>query len=293
MRRVCLLFLGLVAATPAVAAPPPEPIVAMLRAAGDGQLDSVASLAKRTNPQSVAEIDVLVATIKAERAEAQQRQLASQRVWEGWKAEAELGGSLSTGNSEQKGVSGRLKLDKEGLHSKHHFNAAADFSESDGEPTRERYLANYQLDRTLSDNFYLYGLLQWERDKFAGFLRRFTESLGAGWTIADSATARLDLQAGTALRQTTFIDSPDERNVNALTNLDFRWNIAPKTRLTEKAGAVFGGGNDTLFSRTALTAGLGGGLAARLSFDVTHETDPPLGRENTDTISRAGLVYSF
>ena len=53
------------------------------------------------------------------------------------------------------------------------------------------------------------------------------------------------------------------------------------------------GGNSSLFSKSAATARLAGDLSARFSFDVLHETEPPVGRERTDTISRASLVYGF
>ncbi|MEO0499919.1 MAG: DUF481 domain-containing protein, partial [Pseudomonadota bacterium] len=53
------------------------------------------------------------------------------------------------------------------------------------------------------------------------------------------------------------------------------------------------GGNSSFYSRSAATATILGDLAARLSFDIMHETDPPPTQENTDTITRASLVYEF
>jgi len=36
-----------------------------------------------------------------------------------------------------------------------------------------------------------------------------------------------------------------------------------------------------------------GSLSARFSYTVEHETNPPVGRLKTDTLSRASLVYDF
>ncbi len=51
--------------------------------------------------------------------------------------------------------------------------------------------------------------------------------------------------------------------------------------------------SNSLESTTALTTRLTGSLAARFSVNVRYESDPPLGREQTDTTTRASLVYSF
>ena len=57
--------------------------------------------------------------------------------------------------------------------------------------------------------------------------------------------------------------------------------------------AYFDSQSNTIESTTALTTRLSGALAARASFNIRTESDPPLGREQTDTTTRAALVYSF
>jgi putative salt-induced outer membrane protein len=48
-----------------------------------------------------------------------------------------------------------------------------------------------------------------------------------------------------------------------------------------------------IWNDIGLTATLAGNLAARASFRIDHHTDVPVGRENTDTITRFGLVYTM
>ena len=156
------------------------------------------------------------------------------------------------------------------------------------------FASSYQLDYRISDLWFAYGLFQWERDKFALLDRRFTESLGVGYTVLNMAPFSLVVDGGVALRQTQYI-TPDveESDVAGRVTAKFAWDIRPGLRFTEEAGGLFGGTTSTLYSRSALTVALAGALSARASFDVNYESEPPPGVESTDTITRFTLVYSF
>jgi putative salt-induced outer membrane protein len=295
LTRACCLVIGmLLLASEAVAAPVPPETERLIRTASPAQIDIVASVAKTANPNSVAEIDALVASIKADAAEMRRQRLATQGIFAGWAGEGQLGGSVTSGNTEDTAFNVGIALNREGLMWNHHINAIADFQSSDGETTREGFRVNYQLDYRISDLWYAYGLLQWERDKFAQLDRRFTESLGIGYNVLTMAPLALVVEGGVAFRQTQYI-VPDieENDVAGRVNAKFAWDIRPGLRFTEEAGGLFGGTTSTLYSRTALTAAIFGALSARASFDVNYESEPPPGVESTDTITRFALVYSF
>jgi putative salt-induced outer membrane protein len=293
-KRASLALGVLLFASQAAAAPVPSETERLIRAATSAQIDVVAAVAKTANPNSAAEIDALVASIKAGAAEMRRQQLATQSVFQGWGGEGQIGGSVTSGNTEDTAFNVGIALNREGLMWNHHVNAIADFQKSDGETTREAFRASYQLDYRISDLWFAYGLFQWERDKFALLDRRFTESLGIGYTVLRTAPLSLVVDGGVALRQTQYI-SPDreENDVAGRVTAKFGWDIRPGLRFTEEAGGLFGGSSNTLYSRTALTAAVFGALSARASFDVNYESEPPPGVESTDTITRFALVYSF
>jgi putative salt-induced outer membrane protein len=291
--RLALAALLSALAAPVAAAPLPEPVAAMLRAAGDDALATVAAVAKKANPGSTAEVDALVAEITAERTAARVARLADQGFIQGWSGEGAFGGTFTTGNTEERGIAASLAVRKEGLRWRHELEARADFQKSDGIKTRERLLAGYQGNYMLSSRLYAYGLLQWEKDQFVGYDRRFTEGAGLGWIAVNGERLRLALEAGPALRQTLYVTGVDENRVSAYGKLNLRWNISKDIAFTEEAGYLVARGNDTAFANSALTAILFGDLSARLSFDVLHETDPQAGRRNTDTITRVSVVYDF
>jgi putative salt-induced outer membrane protein len=292
--RACLVIGVLCLASQAAAAPVPPETERLIRAANPAQIDIVAAVAKTANPDSAAEIDALVASIKATAAEVRRQQLATQSVFQGWTGEGQVGGSLTSGNTEDTAVNVGVALNREGLMWAHHLNAIADFQKSDGATTREAFRVGYQLDYRISDLWFAYGLFQWERDKFALLDRRFTESLGVGYTVLRTAPLSLIVDGGVALRQTRYVmPEREESDVAGRVTAKFAWDIRPNIRFTEEAGGLFGGTTSTIFSRTALTVGLFGSFSARAAFDVNYESNPPPDVETTDTITRFALVYSF
>jgi putative salt-induced outer membrane protein len=293
-RGYCLALGAILIASQANAAPVPPETERIIRAATPTQLDAVAAAARAANPNSAAEIDALVASIRAEAAQRRREMLGTAGFLEGWAGEGQIGGFLTSGNTEDKGFNLGLALNREGLQWNHRFNALGDFQETSGATTREAYRVGYQLEYRISDLWHAYGLLQWERDRFALLDRRFTEALGVGYAVFSGPPLSLSVDGGVALRQTQYI-TPDveENDVAGRVTARFAWDIRPGLRFTEEAGALVGGASNTIYSRTALTVSLMGALSARASFDLNYESDPPPGVETTDTITRFTLVYSF
>lgn len=292
-------------AVPAVAAAEPIPagVASMIEAASKdpAKLKVVADIAKQTNPASAAEIDARVAEIAAAAEAARVEKLSSQAFLEGWTGQGEAGGFVSTGNAEESGLALGLGLTKESLKWRHRVNAIADYRETDGVKTKERYFAGYEGNYKISDRLYAVGALSWEKDVFAGIDRRFSESLGLGYRVIDQKTLHLDVDASVAARQTEWVrpavaipgEDYSESTIGGRVGGRLVWDINENTSLSEVAVAYFDGNGQSLESTTALTTRLTGSLAARASFNVRYESDPPFGREQTDTTTRASLVYSF
>lgn len=281
----------------ALAEPPPEPIVRLIteaaRSGNAATLASMADLAKKTYPNSVMEIDVLVANLQAEAASSRLARARQQGFFEGWSGEGEVGASLTTGTSRNTTVAVGATLAKDGVDWRHRIVASANYQRSNGNTTAGRYLASYEANYKFSERLYALGLLQWEQDKFAGFTRRFSESVGVGYNILTGPEFTWQISGGPAWRQTKLVTHATENDMSARLATQLLWKINPSTSFTEDAGAYLGGSDNTYFSTTALTTKILGDLSARMSFNVVMESDPPPGIEDTNTISRFTLVYSF
>lgn len=293
--KTAIALLSLTLAGAASAAPIPDAVAAMIdAAAGDAaQLKTIADIAKKTNPASAAEIDARVAALDKAQADARTEKLASQGFMDGWSGSGEAGAFLTSGNTSTRGVAVGVTLTKETLKWKHGLRGFVDYQRQDGITTRERFFAGYEGNYNISPNLYALLTLAYERDVFSGFNRRFAESLGLGYRVINSDSFKLAVEAGPALRQTRFTDGVTSNTFAVRGAGNLRWVISPTTEFTENATVFYDSFNTSFQSITALTAKLGGDLSARASFQFNSESNPPFGRDNTDTTSRVTLVYAF
>lgn len=282
-------------ATAAVAAPLPPAVSAMLEAAAGNpdQLKAVADIAKKTNPESVAEIDAQLAAIDKAQAAAREQKLAEQGVLEGWSGSGEAGGFISSGNTDTQGVAIGINVAKETRKWRHALRGFVDYQQQDGVTSRERYFAGYEGNYNITPNFYALLTLSYERDPFSGFDRRFAQSLGLGYKIVNTDTVKLAVEGGPALRQTRFTDGVDSNAFAARVAGTFDWQISSQWQFTQTGLLFYDDFNTSTQAISALTFKLSDALSARASFQFNSESNPPLGRQNTDTTSRLTIVYGF
>jgi putative salt-induced outer membrane protein len=294
MTRAAFALITLIA-TPALADPIPPPVAAMIEAAAGNpdQLKVVADIARRTNPASISEIDARVAEINAAAAKAREERLASQGALDGWTGNGELGGFISSGNTENRGLAVGVNLTKETRHWKHGFRGIVDYQEDQGVTSRERYFAGYEGNWKFTPRGFVVLALSYEKDRFTGFTSRFTEALGLGYRLIDGPRLTVSVDGGPALRQTMFTDGTSQSELALRAAVNGKWVISPAISFTETATYYSDQRNSSLLSLSQLTARLNGRLSARVSFQVNNESNPPPGRENTDTVTRATLVYNF
>ena len=298
--------------------PPPNPNAVALPPAARALLEqaigtatpesfaAIAKLARAQYPDGASQIDALsaendakIAEKKAADARARADALAAQSFLDNWKGEVDLGGSYTRGNSDALAIYAALKLHKEGLHWRHAITARADYAKSAGTLSTDKDTAAYQPQYKFSDRFYAYGLGQFDRDEILGFSRRFTESVGIGYTVLPAPALHLDIDAGPAVRETRYIhDTGDagvvsETKVGARGSVNFLWKPSAALQLTEVAAVFFLPENSNVTSTTSLDTKLFGPLKLRLSYNLTYEQDTPTVARSFDTITTAAIVFTF
>lgn len=291
-------------ATPAAALDLPEGVRAMIEAAIDSgnpaKVATVIELARQTHPEDSAEITALETAFRTGQEAAAQQQAARERaeleeagVFERWSGKGQVGAFRSTGNSDNIGVTAALRLEREGVDWKHLLRGNVDYQESLGVTTRERFLAAYEPRLQLGDDLFAYGLGQFERDRISGFSARYIVSGGLGWTAIEDEGISLAVRAGPAYRYTDFIAQPDRERLAALAAVDFDWKVAERVSMTQDASAVIASNNTSLSALTGVEFGVTDRLSTRVSYQVDYESDPPVGKVDTDSITRFTLVYGF
>jgi putative salt-induced outer membrane protein len=280
-------------------------------ASGNEQTASaVIALAKQTNPDDVAEIDVIEAAYKeqlaaarATKAEAQQAAIRKAGPLDMWKGRGEVGAFRSTGNTDNLGLSLAVTLDRKGVDWTHRLRGTADYQQSNGSTTREQYFASYEPRYQINDGLFAYGLAQYERDEFQGYYGRYALSGGLGYRVVANGAVNLSVKAGPAYRRTDYVIGGAEDSLAALAGIDFNWKINDRLSLTHDANAVAeSGGEATVFLDssntslnfvTGLDAKISNRLSTRLSYSLDYNSNPALNSVSTDTLSRFTLVYGF
>lgn len=287
--------LATLAAGVAHATPLPEPVARMIEAAANDPeaLAAVVRVAKKTNPNSIPEIDAQVAQLKAQSEVRKRREAASQGFFQGWEGQGEAGGSVSTGNTKEEGLALGLELEKDAPHWWHTLDATADVKREDKTVTKERYFLSLASHYKLTPRAYVVGVLWGEGDRFAGYYSRFSQSVGLGYRLLDSPTVKLRVEGGPALREVDYIETGPEHSGSFRAAEYLSWKLGARNEFSQRVVGYLQSGNSTVISSAALTTKLYDALAARASFELRYESQPPLGRDSTDTTSRVTLVYSF
>lgn len=292
----------------------PGAIAAIIDAAlasGDrAEIDAVVRTAKRALPQSIAAIDRHLAgrvnapvslappssalaangTAPVSKALTTAHSDSAPLKWSG---EGEAGAFVNTGNAPGIGLVGGFKMLVEGENWRIGTNARADYQETNSVITREQYRFSAEPNYKFDERGYLFGLGQYEQDRFQGFASRYSVSGGLGYSVLKSDSARLSVKAGPAWRVTEPVAAARESVVAGLASLEAKVKITPSLEYSQDASIYSDATGSTFYTLAALDSKLIGKLKARFSYMVQHETAPELGRLGTDTTSRLSLVYGF
>ena len=275
----------------------PPPIRAMLDAAlasgNDGEVATIVKYARTADPLSGDAVQALAQRWHDERVTANTVRVREARFLDLWTGKAELGGFLTTGNSNTAGITAAISATREGIDWRQKFHGQFDYQESLGVVTRDHWLASYEPNYKIGPRGYIYGQLQYESDRLLGYYDRASGSTGIGYSAVKKPRLQLDLEIGPAYRYTAFTDDTQHGSIAARGSLDVKWQLVRGVSFTEIASGYGERYNSTISTASSLSAKLFGPLSANLSYTVQYESRPTAGSVTTDTTSRAGLAYSF
>lgn len=277
-------------------APAVDPLLQMVENAvekgNDAEMDAIVKFASAQSPGRAKQFQAIADNRKKARVAAQLAKVRDAPIYELWDGQVELGGFRTTGNTDTAGVSGAVRLHRDGLRWRNNAAATADYQESAGITSRERYTGSLEANYKFSRRRYAVGLLQYENDRFLGYSGRYSASLGLGYRALDGDIT-LDLEAGPALRYTEYVEAPTETAIAARGSVDFAWKLSSTISLDHELSVYADHINSSVIGQTALKAKLFGPLSARFSYNVQFESQPTDERKQLDTTSRASLVYDF
>jgi putative salt-induced outer membrane protein len=210
-----------------------------------------------------------------------------------WYGKAALGYLATSGNTENSNLNALFEIGYEQDRWNHLFNALAINSMENEQTTAEAYEWGFKSELSFSEFNYLFGRLNWRKDRFSSYETQFSQTVGYGRRLLNDDRHNLDAEIGFGARQSELIDGTTEDEFILRGGLKYTWAISDNAEFRETMAVEAGDQNTYLESVTALSATLVGDLALVASYTVKHNTDVLPGLEKTDTWSALSLEYLF
>lgn len=210
-----------------------------------------------------------------------------------WAGKASLGYLATSGNTDNSNLNTAFEIGYTVGNWAHLFDASAIFATKDSDTTAEAYAAGWKSERNLSEVNFLYGRLNWRKDRFSGYDQQFAQTVGYGRRLIEKERHTLSGEVGLGARQSELADGTDENEAILTGGLYYEWKLSDTATFTQDLLVESGAENTYLESKTALSASLVGNLALVVSYTIKSNSDVPLGTEKTDTFTALALEYAF
>ncbi|MEQ9108940.1 MAG: DUF481 domain-containing protein [Rhodospirillaceae bacterium] len=224
------------------------------------------------------------------------------RIENGLSGEVNVGGSMSTGNSDTTRVDAEIKARYKAGRLEDNYRLLGEFADDNGTTTAQRILASVESRFDVQERLFAFGYLEYDDDKFSGFKYEVESALGVGYKVIDDENLRFLVQVGPGYRYSKFstpvpaavpLVSSSEDGILVRGSAELEYDITETTFLSNALIVTWDSDRTKIENTTALTTKLIGDLSTRLSLNVRHNTDPPLLTKKTDTLSKVSLVYGF
>jgi putative salt-induced outer membrane protein len=188
------------------------------------------------------------------------------------------------------------------------YGARSTSDAGEDETTAESYQLGWKSTYDLDERNYLFGKLDWNKDRFASYVEQTYETVGYGRRILDNDTYKLNVEIGAGFSQQELaefcesgatcppdplVTGQDEDSAVGILGGDFVWNINDNVTFGQNLD-IFAASENTYWETvSSLRAGLIGNVGLVASYTIKANTDAPAGKDKRDTYTALTLDYSF
>jgi len=210
-----------------------------------------------------------------------------------WSGNVRLGFLGTTGNTETTNANFAFDVDYLINRWTHGLSGSAVGASQDNETTAEAYTLGWRSKRDITERDYLFGRVDWLKDKFSGYDQQLSQTVGYGRRVIMQPQQTLNLEAGVGARQSELRNGDEEKEAILRLGANYAYLFNERAQFNFDLGVQAGEENTFTEAVTSLKTELIGNLAAVLSYTVRNNTDVPDGTEKTDTMTSVSLRYSF
>lgn len=210
-----------------------------------------------------------------------------------WSGKATLGYLATSGNTENSTLNTGVEIGYKVGNWQHTAIAKAINAAEEDETTAEAYEFGWKSERNLTDKDFLFGKVEWRKDRFGGFDTQLSEVVGYGRRLIKTDKHMLNAEIGAGARQSERRDGTEENESVVNGGLNYTWILSETALFSQELATEVGADNAYSESITKLSARLLGNLALVASYTIKHNSDVPVGTEKRDTYSALSLEYAF
>ena len=207
--------------------------------------------------------------------------------------EVAAGANVTSGNTDSTSASLSAALTWTWAKWEVESNGSLDYASDGDTKTAQRYYLDSTLRRSLTERLYAFGFASYTDDQFSGYKYETAANAGLGYRIYTGKVFKLDVEAGPGYRYSELTNGGVETEPTARIASGLVWNLNENAKLTNDLAFNLGTDKAITTDTLALTTKLIGALAARASVELRHNSAPPAGSEELDSISKLSLVYSL
>ncbi|MEE4163255.1 MAG: DUF481 domain-containing protein [Woeseiaceae bacterium] len=199
----------------------------------------------------------------------------------------------TTGNTETTSMDTRASATYTSGRWEHEASGQA-FTSSENKITNaEYYTARWRSRWDLTEKDFLFGRLNWRKDRFGAFDTQFSQTVGYGRRLLTGPKHTLNVEAGAGARQSEDQLGFRQDETILFGGLDYEWNFSETADFKQEFTIESGEENTFFESKSSVSATLIGALSLVASYTVRNNSDVPVGTEKTDTQTGIALEYKF
>lgn len=221
-----------------------------------------------------------------------------------WSGKGEVGVAVASGNTKTEAANAKIEAVNQLERWKHLFGLTGNYASDEVGTTGQRWEARGQSDYNFGPRAFWFGSGRYEDDRFSGFEYQATIGTGFGYKFIDTEVTKLVGQVGTGYKffetrdafaddGLTIIPGDNDSELIFTGGVDFEHQLTDTTKILNKFLVESGSDNTFLQNELALQVRMTEVLALAVGYAVRHNTDPPAGFEETDTLTTLNLVYEL
>jgi len=207
--------------------------------------------------------------------------------------ELEFGAIVTSGNSDDQNVKFKGTVDWNHGDWIYGFSSDGFRSSKNDELNAQRLYHVGRAGHNINEFSFINARVSYEDDRFSGFDSQSDFSVNYGRNMLRSSNSMtLAMNVGLGMRRSVQMDKSSNEAIGRVEG-NYVWNLSPTASFTQDFSLDSGSDSSIYRSESGIQSQIMDNLSLRFSIKIKHQTQVPVGREETDTETAATLVLSF